>query len=371
MAVQIARPALSNGDGFSDWPPVHDVDQHHSAHHLRRRIDPQPQILSPVHLINVQNNTNHTESEIEDDVDKKVETSGRLGASITKSASKQTYYTIRLFADRDRVADAYRAYGYFRWVDDVIDEGMESDAERIAFVERQKLIMDTCYQGDLPHEVNAHEMMLVDAICNDTEQNSGLQIYLRNMMDVMAFDAKRRGQIVSQAELAEYSHKLAKAVTEALYYFIGHDSPSPHHEARYMAVTAAHITHMLRDAQEDIENGYFNISREHLESRRISAHDTHNQEYRAWVCGRVQLAREYFKQGRECTAQVQNWRCRLAGYAYTARFEWMLDTIARDNYCLRSEYPERKGFAAGLWVAWQTIISMFALSSQPARMDER
>jgi hypothetical protein len=33
-----------------------------------------------------------------------------LPAAITRAASKQTYYTIRLLADRDRVLDAYRAY---------------------------------------------------------------------------------------------------------------------------------------------------------------------------------------------------------------------------------------------------------------------
>src|SRR5512137_1215090 len=42
-------------------------------------------------------------------------------SSITKSASKQTYYTIRFLVDRERVDDAYRAYGYFRWVDDILD----------------------------------------------------------------------------------------------------------------------------------------------------------------------------------------------------------------------------------------------------------
>ena len=42
-------------------------------------------------------------------------------SSITKAASKQTYYTIRFLVDRERVEDAYRAYAYFRWVDDVLD----------------------------------------------------------------------------------------------------------------------------------------------------------------------------------------------------------------------------------------------------------
>lgn len=42
-------------------------------------------------------------------------------SSIAKAASKQTDYTIRFLVDRARVDDAYRAYGYFRWVDDVLD----------------------------------------------------------------------------------------------------------------------------------------------------------------------------------------------------------------------------------------------------------
>jgi hypothetical protein len=50
-------------------------------------------------------------------------------ASITKVASKQTYYTIRLLVDRERVEDAYRAYGYFRWVDDTLNAVSGSDPE--------------------------------------------------------------------------------------------------------------------------------------------------------------------------------------------------------------------------------------------------
>ena len=44
-----------------------------------------------------------------------------LAAAITKAASTQTYYTFRLLGDRERVEDAYRAYAYFRWVDDTLD----------------------------------------------------------------------------------------------------------------------------------------------------------------------------------------------------------------------------------------------------------
>jgi phytoene/squalene synthetase len=283
-----------------------------------------------------------------------------LASAITRAASKQTYFTIRFFVDRGRAADAFRAYGYFRWVDDVIDAGAGLRPEKIAFADRQRSLLESCYRGEVPEDICAEEWMLVDLIRSDREKNSGLQMYLRNMMDVMVFDAGRRGRVISQAELTEYTRKLGIAVTEALHYFIGHDEPPPHHEARYLAVTAAHITHMLRDTMEDVRDGYFNIPREVLQMRGISPLDVNGAAYREWVCGRVELARGYFKAGRECIRQVRNLRCRLAGFAYTARFEWMLGAIERDCYCLRSAYPERKSIRAGLWMVGSALSSIFA-----------
>jgi phytoene/squalene synthetase len=200
------------------------------------------------------------------------------------------------------------------------------------------------------------------------------------MMAVMEFDAGRRGRVITQFELCEYTRALATAVTEAMYYFIGHDEPGPNHSARYLSVSAAHIVHMLRDAREDARNGYFNIPGEYLQEHGISPWDADSQAYREWVYRRVRLAREYFQLGRECLAQVRNSRCRLAGYAYTARFEWMLNAIERDNYCLRSEYPERKSLPAAVWMGWSTLESMISsalirykprnLVSQPIRIEE-
>lgn len=289
-------------------------------------------------------------------------TSAQMAAAITKAASLQTYHTIHFFVDRDRVADAYRAYGYFRWVDDIVDDGGNPKAERVAFAKRQKSLLEACYRREKLELLYPEEEMLTDMVARDEETNSGLQIYLRNMMDVMLFDVERRGQVISQAQLSDYTNKLAKAVTEALYHFIGHDTPTPACNSRYLAVTGAHITHMLRDGLEDVESGYFNIPREVLGTRGIAPQDTTSPAYRAWVCERVQLARRYFQIGRECTAQVRHWRCRLAGYAYIARFEWMLNIIARDNYCLKAAYPERKSAQAGLWMGWSALTSMFGAS---------
>ncbi|HEX2995187.1 MAG TPA: squalene/phytoene synthase family protein [Anaerolineales bacterium] len=292
----------------------------------------------------------------------------RLALSITKAASQQTYYTIRFLVDRERVTDAYRAYAYFRWVDDTLDAGptsalsaTASAARRIAFIERQESLLEQCYQGEPLAEATPEENMLVELIRRNPGKNSGLESYLRNMMQVMEFDARRRGRLISQAELNEYTRWLATAVTEAMHYFIGHDCFSPHDETRYLAVTAAHITHMLRDTYDDVQAGYYNIPREVLEAAHIEPWHIHDDTYRRWVQSRIQLARQYFNAGRDYLFRVAESRCRLTGLAYTARFEWVLDTIEHENYSLRPEYNERKGIGAGLDMGWLTLSSLMNL----------
>lgn len=280
-------------------------------------------------------------------------------SSITKAASTQTYYTIRFLVDRERIDDAYQAYGYFRWVDDKLDAESVSGPERIAFLERQKSLLEKCHQNDVPHNVNLQENMLVELVQHDREKDSGLQSYLHNMMQVMDFDARRRGRLISQMELNEYTRWLAVAVMEAIHHFIGHNDYSPHDEMRYLAVSGAHIVHMLRDTFDDMQLGYYNIPSEILEVNHIQIQDVASDAYRAWVKDRVQLAREYFQAGKDYFARVENPRCRLACYAYIARFEWLLDTIEREGYLLRPQYDERKSISTGLLMGWLTLSSLF------------
>jgi phytoene/squalene synthetase len=282
-----------------------------------------------------------------------------LAATITRTASKQTYYTIRFLVDAGLVEDAYRAYAYFRWVDDWLDQQPRPRTERLAFVKRQQALIDGCPYRDLLANLAPEECLLVDLIQRDTQKNSGLQAYIRNMMAVMAFDADRRGQLISQRELNDYTHWLAIAVTEALHYFIGHNCVSPHGEIRYMAVSGAHITHMLRDALEDAQAGYYNVPSEVIAANGIAPWDVESNAYRDWVRERVRKARACFRMGRAYLAQVENLRCRIAGYAYIHRFEAVLDSIERTGYLLQAQYPQRKGSRQGVemigWALWMAL----------------
>lgn len=274
--------------------------------------------------------------------------SSDLAAAITRQASRQTAYTIRFLADPPLVNGAYAAYAYFRWVDDSLDAPDSLPVERRAFIRRQRALLERSYQGKPLHGLNSQESLLAGLIRQDDRLHSGLQTYLRHMMLVMEFDVERRGRLISQAELSQYTFWLASAVTECMHYFIGHACPTPHTPARYQAVTAAHITHMLRDTFDDLRAGYYNIPREVVEAHHITPQDIHSQAYCAWVQSRVQAARAGFRAGRAYLSRVANWRCRLAGFAYAARFEWLLNTIEREGFRLRPEYNEKNSLCTGL-----------------------
>jgi hypothetical protein len=289
-----------------------------------------------------------------------------LATAITKAASKQTYYTIRFLVDRPLVDDAFRAYAYFRWVDDVLDAVATTgraagDAEclvRMQFLGRQKALMDACLQGVAPRDADPHEAMLVDLVRHADRSDRALEAYLRHMMLVMEFDVLRRGRLITQHELDDYTHWLAVAVTEAMHYFIGHGAASPADETRYLAVSGAHIVHMLRDTYADVDAGYFNVPREVLEASSIGPANVQCDAYRAWVSDRVRLARTYLDAGKDYFARVQSQRHRLAGIAYIARFEWLIDTLEREDFRLRREYPERRSAATGVLMGRSMVSSL-------------
>lgn len=293
-----------------------------------------------------------------------------LAAAITRAASKQTYYTVRFLVDKNLVDDAFRAYAYFRWLDDRLDQETLPWTERLALVQRQQALMEDGYSGQPLSDLSPEEQLLADLIQRDKEKDSGLQAYVRNMMAVMVFDATRRGQLISQRELDEYTHWLAIAVTEAVHYFIGNDCASPHDETRYLAATGAHIAHMLRDAAEDAEAGYYNLPRELVAARGIDPGEVESQAYRDWVQERVQVARACFRAGRRYMARVESLRCRIAGYAYINRFEIVLDCIEREGYLLRADYPERKGRRRGMGIMGRTLWMALNFRQQPGTAAE-
>jgi phytoene/squalene synthetase len=268
-----------------------------------------------------------------------------LARSITKAGSTHTYLTIRLLVDKDLVDDCMRAYAYFRWADDMIDISSKSSAERIGFIARQKLLVDNLYKGIRLADICPEEEILAELVDHDRGPDSGLRAFILKFMSVIEFDATRKGRLASRQELSLYTSWLASAVMDGIQYFIGNGHPYPKTMDRNLAVTGAHIVHMLRDTLEDIPAGYINIPVEELEAGGICIEETNSEQFRAWVREQVDKAEVCFHAGKEYTDRLDVLRCKLAGAWYCARFEWFLNEIKRDGYRLRRTYPERQALA--------------------------
>ena len=283
----------------------------------------------------------------------------KLAHSITWKGSKQTYFTGRFMVDKDLVSDFFRAYAYFRWADDMVDNEASKDSpslsadESTAFINRQKELIDGLYKNESLDSLVPEEEILADLISHDRgEKNSGLQSYIRNMFAIIEFDTYRKARLISESELTWYTNTLAKSVTDGLHYFVSNGRPYSARDKRYSAALAAHITHLLRDMVQDTENGFINIPREYLEVHNISPNDIHSAPYQAWVRNRVELAYKYFDEGKRYLDDLSILRIKIVGFWYCARFENVVKTIEHDGYTLRREYNERGKISTWLRIIW-------------------
>lgn len=278
--------------------------------------------------------------------------SAKLARRMTWQASKQSYLIAALLASRRRRDDCYRAYAYFRWVDDVVDEQAQTRPERMRFIQRQRDLVERTYRREPLPRLAPEEQMIVDLI---RSHGGGLQRYIHNFMAVIEFDAARKGQTINAAALGWYVETLASAVTDAIEYFIGDGYDYPDSPERTLAPSAAHLAHMLRDLVEDLQEGFLNIPREYMELQRMQLWELDSLPMRMWVMDRIRLAREYFSRGSRYLNALDHLPSKLAGAWYIQRFETVLDSIECEGYVLRSAYPERRSAAAWLGMAWVGI----------------
>lgn len=288
-----------------------------------------------------------------------------LARSITKTNSKQTYLTACLLVDKDLVDDCFRAYAYFRWVDDVVDIYSQTRVERISFIQRQIGLIDRLYNNDLPDGLIPEEQILADIISHERRVNGRLQSFIRKFLAIIEFDAYRKGRLIRQSELDWYQDCLGRSVTDGIQYFVGNCCPYPDTPYHYHAATAAHITHMLRDMVQDIEEGYVNIPSDYLEEHNINPGDITSLPFRAWVQARIELAREYFNEGKSYLDELDVLRCKIAGHWYCARFEGVLDAIERDGYRLRRDYSQHRKLTT--WIKMARLASSLTIQHYDCR----
>jgi len=280
-----------------------------------------------------------------------------LAETITRKSSLQTYITIRLLVDRKLMQQCFQAYAYFRWLDDQIDLVYKTKKERLACIKRQRSIIQQSCDNILPKKLSLEEQLIVDLIKSNRDKNSKLGLFVFSFFDIIAFDAVRKGTLISQKDLDWYSKTLSIAVTSGIEYFIHSRYIYPFSKHHYDAGIAAHIAHMLRDYHEDLDEGFFNIPKEYLVKHGMKPNDVNTIAFRNWVKHRVKLGRRLLQTGKTYIRTLPVLRGKLAAYWYCCRFENVLDSLEKDQFILHAKYPRH--FNVGLhWNMLKTFITV-------------
>ncbi len=283
----------------------------------------------------------------------------QLAQTITKKSSIQTYYTIKLLFDKPLVNDGYKAYAYFRWIDDQVDVFIKGDQVRHEFIQRQRNIIEATYNQIAISDLTPEEEMIVELIKTEPSRDSRLASYILNLFNIIEFDVYRKGKLITEKELDWYSESLGKSVTDCIAHFIDHDKTYPNTANKYDAATASHVIHMLRDYQEDLADGFMNIPKEYLDENKIQPTDIKNQVLKEWVKMRIEEAKQKFISGREYINQIPSLRSKIAATLYCVRFEWLMTEYEKNNYNLDTKLSHRNNLVSYLRMIYYFATTTF------------
>ena len=87
-----------------------------------------------------------------------------------KKSNPLTYGIMLLFVDRPLIYNCLKAYAYFRWLDDMVDDVLSSPSETEEFLSRQKMLINQFYDKNNPEIRSSKEIMLKTLLTRGTHK---------------------------------------------------------------------------------------------------------------------------------------------------------------------------------------------------------
>jgi phytoene synthase len=232
----------------------------------------------------------------------------------TKRVARTFALACRLLP-RDLRDDVYRLYLVFRTLDDLVDDGDPRALERIAAVEAW------CEDGRDGH--SRETLALTDLARRHELPRAAIANFCRGMRDDV-----RGAEIETEAQLDVYCYRVAGTVGTVMAAVLGAtDAAAPHHaSALGMAMQR---TNILRDIDEDSENGRVYLARETL--RRLGWRSVPPPAQRGALL-RDQIARAdaLYEEGEAGIVMLPHGRRAIRAAA--AMYREILRQIERDGY---------------------------------------
>lgn len=245
-----------------------------------------------------------------------------------------TFLLARLYCCRHDRYYSRLLYTYLRTVDDYIDTRERTPQEKKRFLREQRNLIDHLYAGKVLPETS----MIARIVLYDRYHNNMLRPLIARMMDIFEFDSARQYNNVSEQELLDYSLALGSAYTQLLIRFV---EPRYRVERENVQLAhACHLSHMLRDFQEDLKLGYINIAKQDIKTYRVDPY-IQDDNFRKWLKDRIAGIREKFKKGNARLDRIPILRIKIIGRLYCFRYQAVLRQIEDADYRLLTAYHLR------------------------------
>ncbi|MDX6706992.1 MAG: 15-cis-phytoene synthase [Solirubrobacteraceae bacterium] len=211
--------------------------------------------------------------------------------------------------------DVYRLYLVFRTLDDLVDDADPCALERIASVE--------AWSEGRPHMPSRETLALSDLARRHALPRGAIEDFCQGMRDDVLGP-----QIDSEAELDVYCHRVAGTVGVVMSAVLGATDPAAPRHASALG-QAMQRTNILRDIDEDLENGRVYLARETLHAFGWGTVPPPTQ--RATVLrDQIERADALYQEGLAGIVMLPHGRCAISAAA--AMYREILRQIERDGY---------------------------------------
>jgi 15-cis-phytoene synthase len=247
----------------------------------------------------------------------------RICEDITRENSK-TFYIASGLLPREKRLGARALYAFCRLTDDLIDEAEHSSERRDALEHWQKAVT-------LPNAAMQHPVALAWA---DTRARFNIpQGYAQQLIDGVARDLNQN-RYETFDDLAAYAYGVASTVGLMAMHIIGYAGESALPYAVKLGV-ALQVTNILRDIDEDLQNGrlylpldelaQFGLSEADIAARRV------DDRWRAFMRFQIERNRQLYADSRPGIALL-NPEGRFAITAAADLYQAILDDIEAHDY---------------------------------------
>lgn len=227
----------------------------------------------------------------------------------------------RVLFTRQRRESLFSAYKYFRWLDDVVDaEGISRESARTLVSEERKCLLRAydCISHEATHPVQGAMLRVIRTDLRDRL----LYPMITDFLDALTWDVERRYTLCSRADLEQYSQRLGRAYASGLLYGFGLDPTAEcYGDIPTQSGTAAHLAHVLRDLQVDLQVGYANVAREDIEAFGLDLGCLDANPWERWRQDVARRACQLFEEARRQRHLLPTLRATLGYDLVSTRYE--------------------------------------------------